>query len=267
MCISKLFIFLIISGLITWACTEEKSENISTSQNNISRVIDSITIFHKTLDVRIALKAYPEFWKKETIPAQDSSQIVSLLVEDGQKVSDNEFLLSLWQLSQSKDFTPVDIRAPFAGIIGKVFVQIGSKPGKGKPLLFIYNADFLSVKTKMNQAQIRILKKNQKVISGSAEYSFDGYIESVDKRDNSVNMLLDNTANQVPLSMISLDIICENVSGDFIRSDLFKNKKIIAYIDDESTFEITAIAVSDSLSLISPGLPHLSSLSVIDHNK
>ena len=80
-------------------------------------------------------------------------------------------------------------------------------------------------------------------------------------------MLLDNTANQVPLSMISLDIICENVSGDFIRSDLFKNKKIIAYIDDESTFEITAIAVSDSLSLISPGLPHLSSLSVIDHNK
>jgi len=264
--ITATIISFTVGALLSFACQDNKPRSISTSQSSMSRVIDSIQIFHKTLNVKIPLAGYPEYWKKETLYSQDTCQIISLLVEEGQKVSANELLLSLWELRQSRDFTPVDIRAPFAGSIGKVFVRIGSKLGKEKPLLFIYNDDFLSVKTKMHQDQIQIIKKNQKVISGSAEYNFNGFVQSVDKRNEKVIILLDNNLNHMPLFRILLNVLCDDIKGDFILSERFKNNKLTAYIDEESSFDITAIAVSDSFSLISPGLPHLSWLSVINHN-
>ncbi len=254
--------------MIMASCWDNNQKQTTTSGENIPRtIIDTVKIVHAILSVKIPVKGYLDYWKKKTLLAADTSQIISVLVEDGQKVAKNDYLLSLWQLYKSKEFTPVDIRAPFPGVIEKVYVKIRSRIGKNKPLLRIYNHDFFSMKIKMHQDQIKILRKNQIVVSTVQEFKLDGFVESVDRRSNTVNLRLKNNDQMLPKeNMVKFDINCGNVKGDFILSKDFKNDKIIAYIDNESSFEISAIGISDSLSLISPKLPHLSKLSVVSHN-
>jgi len=265
--ITRQILCFFICCLISFSCVDDKKQYNAISNKNISKIIDTVSIVHATLPVIVSVKGYLEFWKKKTLTSSDTSQIISVLVEEGQQVERNDYLLSLWQLKKNKEFTPVDIRAPFPGIIENVNIRVGSIIGMNKPLLHIYNDNFFSVKISMHKDQIRFLKKNQKVISGLQELNLEGFVASVNRRLNIVNILLKNINHINPdRGMVKLDIICGNVRGDFILSKNFKNDKIIAYIDDESTFEISRIGISDSLSLISPRLPHLSKLSVVSHN-
>jgi hypothetical protein len=260
------FLASILLLLLMLSCVEKKSgQRTPTAQKNAT-IIDSVNIFHAALPVKVPVKGFLEYWKKETIFTSDSTQVITVLVEEDQPVQYHQLLLSLWQLDKSKEFTPVDVRAPFDGIVEQIFVKVGSRKSPQTPLLHIYNDDFFSMRIKMHPDQIKFIRKNQKVVNADSSYEFDGYVESVDKRSNFITILLKNQDyNKSQLNMVNLDIFCGKVNGDFILRDKFNNNKIIAYIDDESSFEIVPIAVSDSLSLISPAIPHLSRLSVLSH--
>jgi len=253
--------------LLMLSCTKEKSGEANRPiERNRPTTIDSVHILHAALAVTVPVKGFFEYWKKETIFTSDSTQVITVLVEEGQPVQYQQLLLSLWQLDRSKEFTPVDVRAPFEGTIEQVFVKVGSRQSPEKPLLHIYNDDFFSMRIKMHPDQIRFIRKNQKVVNADSTIVFDGYVESVDKKSKFITIIGKNQGyDRKKLHRVNLDILCGKVNGDFIRSDKFINNKIVAYIDDESSFEITPIAVSDSLSLIAPAIPHLSRLSVVSH--
>jgi biotin carboxyl carrier protein len=251
---------------VFWACHNKQSDNSNPPKENTSRTIDTVHIVHATLPVTVPITGYLEYWKKETLFSSDSSQIISVLVENGQPVLRNEYLLSLWQLDNSKEFTPFDIYSPFEGIIEKVFVKIGSRVGPGNPLLHIYNNDFFITRRQVSEGQLKFIKKNQKVIQKNTSQAMEGYVEEVNNQSNIIEILLKNRDHRKPpLNKVNLEIICGNVSGDFIPSVHFKNSRITAYIDDESSFELRQIGISDSLSLVSPALPQLTQLSVISH--
>lgn len=260
-------LFVLLSVLMLFACRDKKKKLGALDDDNVSKTIDSVQIMHQVLPTMIPVSGFPDYWKKVTILADDTSQIISLLVEEDQKVPRNAHLLSLWHQYRSRDFTPLDIWAPFEGIVGKIFVMVGSKVSKGEPLLHIYNNDFFRMTVKMKADQIKLIRRNQKVVHPGGHYNIEGRVESVDRKNALVDIIFrnDNFLKE-ELNNLHLEINCGKVKGDFILSSAFTKNKIIAYIDDESTFEIFAIGVSDSLSLISPGLPHLSKLSVVSHN-
>jgi biotin carboxyl carrier protein len=261
--LTRQIFYCFICLLILFSCSEMNQEKKKAVANN-AWTIDTVNIIHAVLPVAVPVKGYLEYWKKETILAEDTSQILTILVDDGQRVKDYEFLLSLWIVDKNKEYTPFDLRAPFAGIIEKVYVKVGSRVAKDKPLLHMYNDDYFSVRLSMHQDQMAFLRKNQKVIHTSDSLQLEGFIESLDMKSNSVRILLKNNGYTLSLSdMVTMDIICGNVRGDFVLSENFEKNKLMAYIDDESSFEILPVGVSDSLSLISPRLPHLSHIKCI----
>ena len=119
--------------LMLLSCAEEKSRQTRLIEKNRATKIDSVHIIHDALPVTVPLKGFFEYWKKETLFTPDSTQVITVLVEEGQPVQFHQLLLSLWQLDRSKEFTPVDVRAPFEGIIERVFVKVGSRKGPEKP--------------------------------------------------------------------------------------------------------------------------------------
>jgi len=260
--VAILFLFLLNN------CGNEKKQALKTAESQLNISIDTIKIFHKILPLKIELSGYFDYWKNTTLFSDDSSQVISILTEEGQHVDDHAQLLSLWQLQNSKEYTPVDIRAPFDGIIEKVFIKIGSRVGRNRALIHIYNDDYLSSTIPLKEGQVKYIKKGLKVVGSIPDFIFDGYIESVDYKRDMVQVLLKNkNFDPLELGKISVDVHCGNIKGDYIHSRHFNQlQKLMAYIDDESSFEIIQIGVSDSLSLIFPQLPHLSELRVLSHN-
>lgn len=260
--------YIFIAGcffcLALFTCNTEKKAEATIEPVKTTTTIDTINIVHKTLPVKIDVAGYIDYWKEQTIYANDSSQIISILVEENQKVIAKDYLLSLWQLNNSGEYTPVDIKAPFTGIVEKIYVKIGSRVAKKTALLYMYNDDFLSINVKLTNEQLKYVKHGQHVIN----QQLNGYVESVDRNNFAARILLKNKNIIVnKYKIVRIEIVCGNIKGDFVLSKYFDNKKnLIAYIDDESSFKITQTGYSDSLSLISPPLPHLSKISIINHN-
>lgn len=260
--VAILFLFLLNN------CGNEKKQALKTAESQLNIAIDTIKIFHKILPLEIGLSGYFGYWKNTTIFSDDSSQVISVLIEEGQHVDDHAQLLSLWQLQNAREYTPADIMAPFDGIIEKVFVKIGSRVGRNRALIHMYNDEYLSSNIPLKEEQLKYLKKGLRVTESKPQFNLEGYIESVDYKKAMVQVLLKNdNIDPLELGKISVGIQCGSIKGDYIHSRHFNQlKKLTAYIDDESSFEILQIGVSDSMSLIFPQLPHLSELRVLCHN-
>ena len=257
--ISKHFFLILLFPLLI-CCGDNKTslKSKTTGNKKLLTKIDTVKIIHDTLPVEIRISGPLQYWKKSTIKAYDSSQVIAVMVDAKQNVSSKDLLISLWALDEENEYTPEDIRAPFSGIIENVYVKVGDKLAVGSNLADISNTDFFLMRNSVSRAQLRILEKGMQVIAKNNDHDLSGNIIEINYNSQSIKILFKNKENDPEnLANVQAYVICGKVKGEFIPEKFFNNSNVEILIDDESNFFIYPVAAADTLILVEPALPKL----------
>ena len=264
---SKHYLILILFPLYLFYCRGESEikSNAGSSEKNIVYRIDSVKVYHSTLPVKIPFSGYLDYWKNQTISTADSVQIIAVLVDERQPVKINDFVFGLWSLKETNEYTPKDIRAPFNGIIDRIYVKVGDRAGVNTPLAHIYDDAFLQMRTTIRKYRAKYIKKGLIANIYLPEDTLKGFIRDFDPDRSFLTMLYENPEKLSPgFQQINGEVLCGKIQGDFIAAKFFTDTQILqVYIDEESSFPLRQVGLSDTLALISPALPKLNQISII----
>ncbi|MGD9488206.1 MAG: HlyD family efflux transporter periplasmic adaptor subunit [Calditrichaceae bacterium] len=232
---------------------------------DMNLIADSVDIHHEYRQVYIPFEGMTEAFEHRIIYSADSSNVIALLVEQGKKVNQNDFLAGLWSLSKQKEYTPIDIRSPMTGEITKVFIKVGDNIGPGTPLFEIRNNDYQILKVPLSYEQARYIYKGQRAELKTDSVKVQGIVNRVDNSQGLITILINNIeAGMGEETRVKGMIDVGKIKGEYIESRYFDaSGKLLSTGDGGETLEILKIGTADTLSLISPPLPHSSKVHII----
>ena len=145
-----------VVALSVMFCNEEVKKQISTEKHQVTK-IDTVPIYHLKSSVGIPVSGSLSPWKESVLIAEDSSRIISLLVDDKSRVIAGDILLSLWNLKYRSEYTPLDIKAPFSGRVEKeVIAFILEKVGWNRSLAAkILKISYKALLYKINELEVQ----------------------------------------------------------------------------------------------------------------
>jgi len=144
-----------VVALSVMFCNEEVKKQISTEKHQVTK-IDTVPIYHLKSSVGIPVSGSLSPWKESVLIAEDSSRIISLLVDDKSRVIAGDILLSLWNLKYRSEYTPLDIKAPFSGRVEKVHYKVDDFVSAGSPLIHLKNSDFYILEAGLTSNQYKL---------------------------------------------------------------------------------------------------------------
>ncbi len=187
------------------------------------------------------------------------SQLISLLNNEGEAIEKNQLLASVLFVDSDQEYTPLNIRAPFNGILADVYYEVGDSIPPSKDILRIKNFKFLKLQCILNSPQFKYVRKNQEAIIFTNEYedTLDGFVDHLNVSAREVHLLVPEPDSKYfkPLRASGW-IHCGNVRGDFIRKEHFASGNTVTIQTEENiSVEISKVGESDSLCMIYPALP------------
>jgi hypothetical protein len=250
-------IIIILFSLLLLQSCDFKEKN--TSQTNMPEkydYIDSVLLYHDRLNVVIPVEGELRAWQEINIMAPDTCSIISLLGEEGAGVKKGDLLISLWNLSKKREFTPFDIKAPISGIITKLYHNVNDNISAGAPIITIKNFDNLLLKIKLIPERLKLITKGQKALLNYSGQSIEGFVSRVDKNSAQVFILIANRNRKYNEGMhVAGEISCGKIEGDYILRRHFANDIMSIKVEDDIMLDLIKIGYSDSLVLVYPPLP------------
>jgi len=259
-------ILILFSGVVFISCAKKQKPLQPTEYE--TTVMDSVPLYHLRRNVKIPVKGKLKAWQKKEIFLSDSSQLLSLLIEEGDFVKRGALLGSFWRLPQKGEYTPVDIRTPISGVVTLIKHRLGSRLPPGSKILEVENDDYLLLQIRMPQADFSILRAGQKVAVNYKRQLLWGFVERLEQDKGKVNIFLKNNLHKYAAGiMVSGYILCPNVKGDFLPAYYFNTSDSLKiWLDDYMAFTLIRCGTTDSLSLIYPPLPDQKYLKIIKKN-
>ena len=236
------------------ACEDQQSPDQINSKNFFQR--DTIEIFHQILPLTIPVQGELIAWQESNIVLPVPTKMIALLVEPNILVNKNDLVASLWDMSVEDEYTPVDIKAPFNGIVTEVNYQIGDQIEKNKSIMRIKNYDNYSFRTYLKTEQIQLVDTKTTIFLSNGEYDFSGRVENVDRKTGNIEVVLRNKISKLTDLTVTGKLICQPFGGSFIRDKFFGQLETVNVVLEEGiNLTLKKIALSDSLALISPDIP------------
>ncbi|MBN2426497.1 MAG: HlyD family secretion protein [Calditrichaceae bacterium] len=211
----------------------------------------------QNLPVRIPVSGDLTPWKQAEIAVPFESKIIASLVEPLMEVKQNDVLVSLWRLSQKYEYTPINLIAPFDGIVTHYKYAIGQVVPANKEILTVINYDNYKLTAVFDSRQIDLIKRLNKAFIKMQKLELEGYVAEVLPGDNQVSIHVPGAdIGRVNFESVTGYIEAGLVSGTFIPDKYFKDQDTLRVrVDREIELTLKRFGLSDSLALIYPNIP------------
>lgn len=156
--------------------------------------------------------------------AQTAGRVASIARPEGSRVVKDEPVLYVLNDIPGMDYRPAPVRAPVAGVVGKVYVEVGQTVGPGTPVAMI--ADYsarVRVRASVNDADLQYVKVGAAgaiAVPAWPDTVFAGRVTKVApvldpfSRTASVELVVDNPGRQlVPGMSASVRLVLEELAG------------------------------------------------------
>ena len=248
-------LILFVSLALLLYCQSQQVEDKNKSQTKkISVYIDSVKVIKARREVSIPIKGYLNPWKVVNLSLQDSTRIISLVVEQGAIVRKGDQLASLWKIKRYGENTPIDLIAPISGIVAKSNYSINALVPKSKTIIRLENRKYFTMSVKLEEWQKRIIRKGTIVQFQLSTGIQKGWVEAIEK--DYVLLKMKNTQQMLKEVFAYGTLDCGEISGYFIKSKYFASKNPVEIkLNENIELDVFASGQSDSLTLIYPPLP------------
>jgi len=155
--------------------------------------------------------------------AKTAGRVTSIARPEGSRVAENEPVLHIINDIPGMDYRPAPVRAPVAGVVGKVYVEVGQTVGPGTPVAMI--ADYstrVRVRAGVSDADlqhVRVGAAGAIAVPAWPDTTFTGRVTKVTpvldplSRTASVELVVDNPGRQlVPGMSASVRLVLEELA-------------------------------------------------------
>ena len=248
----NLLMILILS--LFWFCTKPQEQNSTAPGQS---VLLPVKVINTEKRVTIPIEGIPEPFNSVSISMPDSSVLISLLVEQGDKVTVGDLLGSLWFIKkQKREYTPKDLRAPLSGTITELNYQLDNPIPPYSTIMKIDDLKRLKLKIKITRNQLNIIKRYAKAVFTLNGEKTEGYVRSIDPLALELEIIIpNNTADYIKGQQLKGYIDCGTLKGSFLKDRYFRGKdSLYVKIEEDILIHIYKIGQSDTLALIYPSL-------------
>ncbi len=221
-----------------------------------------VHITHSTRPVTVSLYGYINYLYDSTLVSPVAATPISISVNPGERVHRGHLLLTYWSRYQGYDYTPLEIRAPFSGVVSSIYAQINQPVQAGEELIRLLENQYLKMNIPVNPVLKDFFRNDQPATVQIDEHTLDGFVRFYKRRSQSLELFFNNPhLIKPPIGLIKTDIFLGEQKGTFIPSALFSSTDSLqAYIPELGPVEIVALGRSDSLSWIYPNLAGIDTL-------
>ncbi len=236
-----------------WFCNNQQKQKIPANKTSS---LSTVKIQNIKKQVFIPISGNPEPIESNSLSVADSSLLISLHVEEGDNIKYNDLLGSLWIITNRREYTPKDLRAPLTGTITELNYELNSPIPPYSTILKIENLKQLKMVIHVSRHQLNIVKKFSKVIFKKNGRELQGYVRRINSLSRELEIIISNKEMDFTQGDKVYGFIdCGIIKGTFLPAKYFSHSdSIYAKIEDDIFIYIHKIALSNSLALISPSL-------------
>ncbi len=253
-----LLVFSLVICNIISSC-QSSDDRISREDNSAgANLLQQIDVYNlRQVPLRIAIKGDMIPWKQTQLMVPFKSKIIASLAEPDMKVEKNDLLVSLWQYSQKYEYTPLNLLAPYDGIVASYNYKIGDEISANQPILTIKNYEYYSITFELKEGQLALVKKWAKAILKLDQKNIEGYILNIfPQRREAVIRVPGSDLPRTEIAQVEGNIEAGTASGSFISDDYFSARNMIkVMVDPNVEINLTRIGTADSLAMIFPSIP------------
>jgi hypothetical protein len=252
----KIAVFFTI--FIIYTCNTSNEQNtalIDDIQDDIKQYIPVLHLQNIPIQIPIAGEMVP--WKQAQIMVPFKSKIIASIVEHDMTAKKNDLLVSLWQYKQKYEYTPLNLLAPFDGIISNYNYKIGDEIPANHPILTIKNYDHYSITFGLKEGQASHLNKWAKSYISLYGKIVEGYVLNIfPQRNEAVVRFSGSDIIRTESMPVIGRIEAGMASGTFIPDRFFSERDFIqVMVEPNIELTINRIGFSDTLAFVYPGIP------------
>jgi hypothetical protein len=233
-----------------------------------TNLISVLNLKDRPLKINISGTLRP--WRQAQLKVPFPSKIISSLAENSHAVRKNDLLVSIWHYTQQYEYTPLNLLAPFDGIITQYNHTVGDEIPANQVILTIKNYDNYYLSVNLNEYQFKNIKTWNKAIIKTDNLELQGLVINMIPVSYEITILVPGKSlNKIETKSATGIIETGFASGTFILNKYFINKDSLkAFIEKDIEVTLKMAGISDSLALIYPELPGRNQVAIItDHSK
>ncbi|MBN2464347.1 efflux RND transporter periplasmic adaptor subunit [candidate division WOR-3 bacterium] len=228
------------------------------------------TVRRQTVTRTIGLLGTVEGEKQATAMSKITGKVTSIARPEGSWVNEDDAIAYVVNDIPGMDYQPGPVRAPIAGYVGKVYVEVGQTVAPGVPVAVVANyGNRVTVKARISDHDLRFVKTGAPAdisVTAFSDTSFTGRVTAVTpvldqlSRTATVELTVNNTGRKlVPGMACGVQLTLEQ-KKDVIalpRIALFTNGYTRVAVLDDSTArfrDVTTGLVGDRLIEVTSGL-------------
>lgn len=213
---TTIIVFLIVTTAL-WGCQKKEQTKVKAQQSIPVRVmkIERKDIYNK-LEYAGTVKAQDE----AIIYPKVSGKIIEKIKEDGSEVNKGDAIAFIDRDEVGLKFEKAPIESPLTGIIGRIYVDIGSHVSEQSPIALVVNMDTVKINLDIPEIYLPKIFLGQEAAITVDAYPQQEFLGTVTKISPVVN--LENRAAPIEINIDNPQHLLK--SGMFVRVSLVIEK-------------------------------------------
>ena len=250
------FFTALLALFLCLGCGEPSQNSSEINSRQATRQSIEANVFHGSFEVYIPFSSRLRAGQIKEIKVEQKSRLIALLVENGDRVEKDDLLASLMPLAPEYEYTPIDIYAPFAGIVSGLHYRVGDRIPDGKRLMIVKNLRNLSTSVTLNPNQISFVKKNSKVVLQIDSLVLTTTIDKINYQKKELHILVPNKRGLLnEQERIEGKIYCGPVEGSYISKSLVRGEPMQIRLQEGIDLTVSFPAFSEDKALLFPPIP------------